>query len=448
MSNEKEPESAPTVNEGQDTQDVPVVLTKEELKQFYEENEENIQSLLACPITCFFPPDPVVADDGNIYDDDAIGTWHSTNYGKSPLTNQAITNQFQPIPLWSEITKAFIGVDSDLQDMVSEKDYTYEGNRDMLFAALNSQAQHHKLLKYKGYKLADVSGMHTFVGKLFQKCFDLNVIKHVLGNCQENIDGDELLGNYGMTLIHYACKYSTPEIIKYLITEGHDIMKQVEGTSLPSIMLLQNKNANEDEELMESITDKFKDTSLTIMGTPLLSYAVKKLPLPIIKMLVDAGHDITTKVGDHNLLRVAYVNRRDTSVIFYLMQELMKNNKEILDEAITEDGCSIVHVLLGGNSRYAPTLGTVKRLIELGINMEVENPITKWRPIHYVCFRGKYDVIEYIMGIGINLTVMCYYEGVEIPPLALLDVNGGLREGEKQLLIEQFFQFIELQKLQ
>jgi ankyrin repeat protein len=184
-----------------------------------------------------------------------------------------------------------------------------------------------------------------------------------------------------------------------------------------------------------------------MMGIPILSHAVKSLPLSVIKMLVEVGHDITMKPNGQSLLQTAYLSRRPIDVVFYLLEQLMEKNKNIVDENITEDGCSIVHVLLGAGRMYKPTLETIKKLIQLGVNMEVENPINKWRPIHYVCFKGKYDVIEYIMGIGINLTASCFYEGTEVPPLALLDVNGNLGSQEKQFLIEQFFQFIEIQSL-
>ena len=99
--------------------DKQIKFDQPQLKEFYDKNEENIQSLFSCPITCFFPAEPVVADDGNIYDEDAISTWYNSNHGKSPLTNQKMTNNFQTIPLWNDIIKMFVEIDTDLKDMLS-----------------------------------------------------------------------------------------------------------------------------------------------------------------------------------------------------------------------------------------------------------------------------------------------------------------------------------------
>ena len=51
------------------------------------------------------------------------------------------------------------------------------------------------------------------------------------------------------------------------------------------------------------------------------------------------------------------------------------------------------------------------------------NVINKWKPIHFVCYYGNFEMIEYMMGIGIKLTDTCYYNGIEVPAFSLIENN-------------------------
>jgi hypothetical protein len=429
-----------------------MLITKEQLKEFYEENEDNIQSLLSCPITCFIPLEPVVADDGNIYDDDAINTCYTTNNGKSPLTNQKITNNFQSISLWTGIINAFTDIDPDLKDLVIEKDYNYQNNRDMINGLLVKN-DYNKLLKYKNFQLLDPINYNTFGSKLFSNCDDLMVIDYVLANCEEG----EFFSDNNQNVIMWATKCSVPLVIKHLINRGHDMMKSVspilkespdtdELSFIPAFHILNNNKSNTDIELLNLLKDMLKDANQLIDGTPILQYAIKNYNLEIIRMLVDSGHDPMIKIDNddnYNLARHAYYCRRDPDILMYLLTKIMISDKMEIEKPITEDGHNLIHILL----HKSPTVGLIKSLIEIGVNLETENSINKWRTIHYICSVGKYDAVDYIMGIGVNLTAECYYQGSSIPPLALLDINGNINQEEKELLIEQFFQYIEIQKI-
>ena len=61
--------------------------------QTYKESVKDISEELICPITCELPVNPVIAEDGRIYDEEAIESWIRTRKQnnediKSPITNK------------------------------------------------------------------------------------------------------------------------------------------------------------------------------------------------------------------------------------------------------------------------------------------------------------------------------------------------------------------------
>jgi len=428
------------IDEGTESKEIE--FGQPQLSEFYRKNEENIQSLFKCPITYFIPSDPVVADDGNIYEEDAISTWCSSNSGRSPLTNQKISNSFQTIPLWNDIVNMFIKIDPELKNILTEKDYTFENNKDTIKSILGSKQKHPNLLKFKGFVMSESFGYGTFTTALFSSCHDIKIIKHVIEN-----SSDFKLSDYNYNVFEAVCNYSTPEIVKYFISNGYDIMNSV-NDRLIAITLMNNGNCAEDIELNTMISNSLKNTQLLADGTPVIVYCVKRSSLGLIKTIVEGGHDILAKDSNgDNLLKIAANSNRDESIIMYLIEQIHLKDKDVVEQPITNDGRTIVHWILTAGYGKKPTVDTIKRLIQIGINMEIVNPTNNWRPIHYICRYCTTSVIFYVMGIGVSLTDTCMHDGIETPPLALLDINSNIKDSDREQLLNEFFQFVELQNL-
>jgi ankyrin repeat protein len=346
------------------------------------------------------------------------------------------------IPLWNDILNMFIQVDPGLKSMIAEKDYTFENNKETIRSILSSKQKHPKLLKFKGFIMSESFGYGTFATTLFSSCQDINIIKHILEN-----SNDFKISDHNYDVFEVVCNYSTPDIVKYFISNGYNIMHNVNGR-LIAITLMNNGSCADDEELNGMISESLKNTHLLDDGTPVIVYCVKRSTLGLIKVLVESGHDILSKDenGD-NLLKIAANNNRDDSIIMYLLEQIHLKNKEIVEQPISNDGRTIVHWMLTAGYGKKPTVDTIKRLIQIGVNMEVMNPINNWRPIHYICRYCTTSVIFYVMGIGVNLTETCMHDGIETPPLALLDINGNIKDSDREQLLNEFFQFVELQNL-
>mmetsp|Transcript_13341 Transcript_13341/g.26836 ORF Transcript_13341/g.26836 Transcript_13341/m.26836 type:complete len:157 (+) Transcript_13341:76-546(+) len=67
----------------------------EEHKRFKATIEENASELV-CPITQELPLDPVIAEDGHVYDRAAIERWIAKGNGKSPKTNEIMGTALLP----------------------------------------------------------------------------------------------------------------------------------------------------------------------------------------------------------------------------------------------------------------------------------------------------------------------------------------------------------------
>lgn len=69
----------------------------EENKRFRSALNESAEELL-CPITMALPIDPVTAEDGMIYERDAVQEWIAKGNGKSPSTNEPMGPRLFPAP--------------------------------------------------------------------------------------------------------------------------------------------------------------------------------------------------------------------------------------------------------------------------------------------------------------------------------------------------------------
>ena len=68
------------------------------LKQLHEAEQgqrATVPDEYLCPITCEVMEDPVIAEDGQTYEREAIATWVASA-GTSPMTRQRMANMFFP----------------------------------------------------------------------------------------------------------------------------------------------------------------------------------------------------------------------------------------------------------------------------------------------------------------------------------------------------------------
>lgn len=464
------------------------------LKEYYEKNKDNIIATFSCPITTFVSDEPVVADDGNIYDYDTIKDWYNNGKHKSPLTKQRITDDFKPIQLWKEIFNVFVEIDPELKDYIMEKDNSFETNKFIIAELLeNSSEDHHLLKKYKNYKLFDndhdtYSPHYIFLELLLENCNNLNIIKYVFSNC------DDLLNKYnGKHVLYFAYQHASSEVINYIenlqFTKDSQSIKDIllskkiksinsngeidydnhdnnndnessdnnndndndnessdksnnEKTEYSSIYRygLINKKINDNYDIMKKIFDNIEMNELTIGNKDIVSYAIENYTMEIIRLLLDNYCD-EIEIDYMSLIKSIFNNDNiDFEAKKYLIELCMKKDVTVKDKSLDEEENTLAHFI---SWKCAKDIEMIKYMSSIDLNLELENK-NRWRPIHFICRYGNRETIEYIMGIGICLTALCNFDGQEVVCYNLVDVNDSLDNTSRNDIIRQFIEFIEI----
>lgn len=171
---------------------------------------EEIRSL-TCPITGQIFKDPVMAEDGYIYEKTAIKDWFREN-NTSPLTNLEISKTLNKCYTFNAIVEEY------LQFHPQERDKQYKLSTDHLdnvqkIKSIINKKKFNKLLKYRKFDLGTFYETNQILTII--DC-ENKIIKHIIDNVLD-IDAK----NYnGFGLLHLCAKYGKSDIILYLINKG------------------------------------------------------------------------------------------------------------------------------------------------------------------------------------------------------------------------------------
>lgn len=171
-----------------------------------------------CPLTDLVYLNPVVADDGYIYEEMAISYW-LVKEGSSPITNESISDTLIPIKQYKNIVEEFLKNNPDQMINRFGNKKPYYLFRDNFIDNLLSN-KFNELVLYTDALLTDFLDDGETIGQhLFINCKDDEIIKSIINNSIDYNSKDDC----GNRLIHFACQYSNQNIIKFLIEKGVDI---------------------------------------------------------------------------------------------------------------------------------------------------------------------------------------------------------------------------------
>ncbi len=172
-------------------------------------------TLVRCPISTMLMHNPVVADDGYIYEKVVLEDYRSQSTQESPITRQNMSNTMRPVPLFTKIRDLFVEINPDLKEDILLPDFTFENNVNTIYGILGSD-NHDPILQYTGFQLGHNGGGMPILSYLLQKCKSFNIIKHVFDN---STDFNATFSN-GWKVIHYVCNYSVPTVILYVFNKA------------------------------------------------------------------------------------------------------------------------------------------------------------------------------------------------------------------------------------
>lgn len=175
---------------------------------------------IRCPITKDIFLDPVVAEDGHIYERTAIEKWFKT-HSISPMTGTKINNKIVfPVFHIKKIINDLITDNPKLKEEQYQLPKLKFKKHIKLVYQLIDNNQFNELLKYDEFDLKKFN-RHKLI-KLLKKCKNNNIIKYFIDNII-NVGVKILIKVrhnktpvYGK-LLHLMARYSTIENIKYLL---------------------------------------------------------------------------------------------------------------------------------------------------------------------------------------------------------------------------------------
>jgi hypothetical protein len=180
-------------------------------------NKLNDLDLIKCPLTDLIYYDPVVAEDGYIYEYMAIKYWFEKDI-TSPVTSVPIGKKLVRAKQYKTIIDHYLSVypEQTVNQFINKKPYYLFKEE---FINLLTQHNFNDLIIYTDILLTDYLDDRSIGGYLFTECQDNEIIKTIINN---SVDYDTY-DDEGNKLIHFATKYSNQEIIKHLIDKKIDI---------------------------------------------------------------------------------------------------------------------------------------------------------------------------------------------------------------------------------
>lgn len=292
-----------------------------------------------CPLTNLIFLNPVVAEDGYVYEYMAIKFWLNKD-DISPITNEKMGNNLIHIKHYKKIINDILNKNPELVEWQFTKKKPYFLFRyEFIQNLLNKH--YDKLVIYTDIILNDsLDDSNTTVAKyLFTNCKKIpsetvnaqqyydDIIKKVIDN---SIDFDSYDDN-GSKPIHVACRYSNQNIIKYFIDRGVDLnCSDIKGNK-PIHYITEYQNNN------DMIISHFLDNNLTVFNCNGM--------LPI--------HLISKNLSDWSNI-----------------QPFIDANCNL--EAVSKEGFRPLHYIC----KYGPSSEIIKKFINLDIQLGCDTEIT------------------------------------------------------------------------
>lgn len=261
----------------------------------YEDTKNMIYAQLKCPITGLYYHDPVVSDEGVIYERMAIEHY---------LTHKNSKSRLIPVPIIKEIINK---IDSGEKFLLKKPYFLFKTD----FINDLSKKNITELVKYTNIVLTDFYDkiQKTTIGStIITNINDNSVIKHIINN---SIDFDTF-DVTGMKLIHYASITSNQDIIKFLIEDKSvDTLQKDKDGNYPVHSIA--KNINEIDKISHIFTKEnlLKENDKGLNSAHIICKYVNnnnsKTRYNLIKSIVcDRNMDVYSKIG---MLPVHYIFR-------------------------------------------------------------------------------------------------------------------------------------------
>lgn len=271
---------------------------------------------MTCPLTKLIFSDPVIALDGNFYENVAIKTYLQKN-NSSPITGNKMGSMLIEAHRMKEMVNDFLTQNPEYKNKV------FLANKPF-YLFVNEFKQNLMCGKYtelKDYSSVVLNTEMNKISTIFEmvcKLCPVDIIKAVIDN---SIDYD----TYGfdkLKPLHIACKYSTPDVVMHLVDKGVDINSgDLNGETPLGYRLMYN--SDDYKVLLEKfINNGANINNVNNSGYTIGHYLLNINDLDSLKMLIDKGFDLykaNNKINNMNFLQYAFKECKNYEIISYLI---------------------------------------------------------------------------------------------------------------------------------
>ena len=402
-----------------------------ELARFNEFLENNISTLVICPITYCTFFDPVVGSDGFIYEKTAFKEL-CKSYPKSPVTREKLDSVGRPISLITNILKHIECYELEACSNKYITDDSFEDNVDIICDLIETR-NYEQIKKFTKFTL----GFKCSGGKLFS---------HIISTQKFEKEEEGL-------------KYL--DVFRYIIDHSTDIDFIVNKTNILHIALSSSMYIHIMEYIMDKLKTKNKLIEYSIAKdqndkTP-IDYGLKrdKLVLNCMKHYQLITHE--TIIGSINSLVKSNSDEaftiemlehiKDINQLYNgenLINNAIRNNRKEGPKYILKRGASITggpdccldHNLISYIFRNTQDDMLQIILDHIDLEMEIKDG---WRPFHYICIYRKRHLIDWMIekGVTFNVPIKKFNgEDKEYLPTNMIELNQRLDEKEKEEIVD------------
>jgi len=245
--------------------------------------------LFVCPLSHEIFNDPVVAEDGHLYERSAIDEWLTGNES-SPITREPIGNKLVESYTIKNIIEAMLIQNPKMKEQQFKVDNTYNKNLSKIHSFITNE-QFDKLLNYTKYNLETLIKNSLFT--ILLNGASSKVIKYVIDNSLD-LDCDTLMGKKP---VHYVCISGKTDIIKHMFDKGVNLEAKDETDWRPIHHVCYNSNQEMVRYLLEkkvSLDCKTKYGWLPIHA--ICNYSSAEM----IKAFIKTGIGLNAKISMYN----------------------------------------------------------------------------------------------------------------------------------------------------
>jgi len=351
---------------------------------------DDIEQLLRCPTSFQLLNNPVVADDGNVYEHIVISDNYESYDKRSPLTREQITDNFRVVNNFKDMVNNLITIRPDLKDEIFFVDFSYTGNKSAILKLLSTR-NHAKLKKYNDFVLFDKVNTcgcgncnnTVFIAQLLSHKVSSDILSHVIYN---SVDIDQIGSNPVVSeLEHYICANSKDKkIVDYLLKKNYPFTCYDKNFYPPLITAYLNNNTiiinalkkhglslrsfnTKNTQVITKLIDDKTDASLKVIkifiaeglsfnkpiydGMNMLNYACKNTHDKLILSLFDIIKNIhEEELYDPTQLRMYIANGGENTTVLKLLMNLYEitsiNINALFTTAINKFNTDLMDILL------------------------------------------------------------------------------------------------------